>query len=66
MEKFYIEHYYWAHPILDDLGNDIRYFNSYEEADDYLNEINQTLNLDDEDNFYIVLEVDGKKVPLEL
>ena len=65
MIRYFIENYYWAHPILDDNGHYTRYFDTFEEADDYLNK-HFYCDEDEEDNFYIVKEINGKRVPIEL
>tara|TARA_R100000353_G_C6486538_1_gene190588 strand:+ start:737 stop:934 length:198 start_codon:yes stop_codon:yes gene_type:complete len=65
MIRYYIENYYWGLPILDDNDCYTKYFDSYEEADDYLNK-HFICDEDEEDNFYIVKEINGKEVPIEL
>ena len=48
--KYYIEDYWSGLPILDEQGIYIRYFYSYEDADDFLNSLG---DINEEDNFYI-------------
>ena len=65
MIRYYIENYYWGLPILDDKGYYTRYFYDFELANYYLNK-HFKCEQDEEDNFYIVKEVNGKRVPIEL
>jgi len=60
MIRYYIEYYYSGLPIFY-----TRYFDTIEEADDYLNK-HFKCDENEEDNFYIVKEVNGKRVPIEL
>ena len=71
MIRYYIENYYSGLPILDDNDCYTRYFDNYELANDYLELVNDDLKKNDmeqyeEDPFYVVKEVNGKRVPIEL
>ncbi len=53
MARYYIQDYWSGLNILDKKGNYTRYFDSYQDADDFLNSLG---DLNEEDNFYIVEE----------
>ena len=62
MERYFIEDYWTGLTILDDNGHYTRYFNSIKDAEEFLNSLEE---LNDDDNFYIVKELDGKIQPIE-
>ena len=62
MERYFIEDYYTCLTILDDSGYYTRYFNSIKGAENFINSLGK---LNDEDNFYIVKELDGKRKQIE-
>lgn len=62
MERYFIEDYCTGLTILDDNRHYTRYFNSIKDAEEFLNSLEE---LNDDDNFYIVKELDGKIQPIE-
>jgi len=65
MERYFIEDYYTGLTILDEDGYYTKYFNTIKEAENFLNSLMGHYNENDEDNFYIVKEIDGKRKPIE-
>ena len=59
MERYFIEDYYTGLTILDNDGYYTKYFNTIKEAEHFLNSLMGHYNENEEDNFYIVKEVDG-------
>ncbi len=57
MERYFIQDYWTGLNILDNKGNYTRYFNTIKEAEEFLNSLE---GLNDDDNFYIVKELDGE------
>jgi hypothetical protein len=62
MERYFIEDYWTGLTILDNKGHYTRYFNTLKEAEEFLYSLKE-LNYDD--NFYIVKELDGEIQPIE-
>lgn len=61
-ERYFIEHYQTSLTLLDHSGHYTRYFNSIKDAEDFINSLE---GISDDDNFYIVKEIDGQRKPIE-
>ena len=62
MIKYFIEDYYTGLTILDDNGYYTRYFDTLDDTENFLYSLG---HLNDEDNFFIVEESEGKTKPVE-
>ena len=61
-ERYFIEYYQTGLTLLDDSGHYTRYFNSIKDVEDFINSLE---GIGDDDNFYIVKEIDGQRKPIE-
>ena len=62
MKKYYIEDYYTGLTILDNNGYYTRYFDTLEDAQEFINSLGE---INDEDNFFILEELEGQSKPVE-
>ena len=62
MIKYFIEDYYTGLTILDDNGYYTRYFDTLDDTENFLYSLG---HLNDEDNFFIVEESEGKTKTVE-
>jgi hypothetical protein len=62
MERYFIQDYWTGLNILDNNRYYTRYFNTIKDAEEFINSLE---DLNNEDGFYIVKELDGKIQPIE-